>query len=219
MTTHAGTFTLAIIAATGTLLAGAGQAAAADAPAAANAVYLAHLSALNASVTGSNTTGEAKFEVRGDNLLITVKVDGAPPDITHWQHFHGFTDARAATCPTERDDVNADGIVDLIEAGKESGTTMVPFDNAPAAMDVAHGTYPRASADGSYNYSQMVPLKDLSAAFGKAFAGQQIDLDRRVVFIHGVPGDTHLPSTVASLGPIPASVTLPIACGVIKRIE
>ncbi|MCC6560573.1 MAG: hypothetical protein IT478_04385 [Xanthomonadales bacterium] len=82
-------------------------------------------------------------------------MDG-PSDITHWQHFHGFTDARAAACLTEKDDANADGI---------------------------------------------------------------IDLDRRVVFIHGVPGDTRLPSTVASLGPIPASVTLPIACGVIKRIK
>lgn len=199
--------------------AGCTRTADAPAPAPAQAVYVAQLNALNSSVTGSETTGEAKFEVHGDQLTISVQVTGAPPGITHWQHFHGFTDSRAAACATQDDDVNADGIVDLIETEKASGTTMVPFDNAPAAMDVAHGSYPQASADGSYTYSQTVSLSELSAAFDKAFPGQQIDLDRRVVYIHGVPEDTQLPATVASLGPIPASVTLPIACGVIARVR
>jgi hypothetical protein len=36
------------------------------------------------------------------------------------------------------------------------------------------------------------------------------------VYIHGVPSATQLPSSVASLGPIPAQVTLPIACGKIE---
>lgn len=50
------------------------------------------------------------------------------------------------------------------------------------------------------------------------FPGQQLDLARRVVFIHGLPVDTKLPTSVASLGPIPAQVTLPIACGKIERV-
>jgi hypothetical protein len=57
----------------------------------------------------------------------------------------------------------------------------------------------------------------LQEAFGKAFEGQKLDLDKRVVFLHGVPSDTKLPASVASLGPIPAQVTLPIACGKIAR--
>ncbi len=183
------------------------------------AVYVAHLTAMNAKVVGSKTTGEPRFEVRGGNLVIDIKVRGAPPDITHWQHFHGFKDGRSATCATPSADKKGDGIVDLIETEPASGTTMVPFDDAPAEMDIAHGVYPKASADGSYTYHKVVPLKTLRAQFAKAFGTRKIDLDRRVVYIHGVPATTKLPSTVASLGPSPARVTLPIACGSIELVH
>lgn len=181
------------------------------------AVYIAHLAPMNATVAGSQTTGEARFEIRGRDLIIDIKVKNAPPDVTHWQHFHGFKDGRAATCAGPSADKNGDGIVDLIETEPASGTTMVPFDDAPAKMDVAHGIYPKASADGSYTYHEVVPLRALRAAFAKSFGTPKIDLDKRVVYIHGVPADTKLPPTVASLGPIPAHVTLPIACGRIER--
>lgn len=184
-----------------------------------DAVYVAHLSALNTGLTGGATTGEARFEIHDNKLTIRMKINGAPPGIVHWQHFHGFEDGHAAACATPADDANGDGIVDLIETEKVSGTTMVPFDNAPAAMDVAHGTYPQAATDGSYTYTQTTSLKDLSTAFAKAFGGSQLSLDHRVVYVHGVPGNTKLASSVASLGPIPASVTVPIACGRIERIK
>lgn len=180
-------------------------------------VYVAHLKSINADAAKSSTTGEARFTINGDEVTIDVRVDGAPPDTVHWQHFHGFADGQPASCPTTAADANHDGIVDLIETSGASGTTMVPFDSDPAGMDVAHGTYPKADAHGAYHYSQTVSLKALDAAFTKAFPGQQIDLDKRVVYIHGVPADQTLPGTVASLGPIPAHVTLPIACGKIER--
>jgi len=161
------------------------------------------------------TTGEARFTVKGDSLMISVKVKGAAPGITHWQHFHGFKDNRDATCATESADKNRDGIVDLIETEPASGTTMVPFIDDPVSMNVAEGTYPKASADGTYEYRRTVSLQALSAAFAEAFDGSKLDLDRRVVLIHGTPNT--LPKSVASLGPIPAQVTLPIACGTIER--
>src|SRR5690348_2434273 len=64
------------------------------------AVYVAHLTAMNANIVGGKTAGEARFELRGGNLVIDIKVSGAPPNITHWQHFHGFKDGSAATCAT-----------------------------------------------------------------------------------------------------------------------
>lgn len=183
----------------------------------AHAVYVAHLHAMNTGVTHTPTTGEARFTVAGDQLTIDVKVQHAPPGVVHWQHFHGFKDGQQATCPAASADANHDGIVDLIETGKASGTTMVPFITDPASMDVAHGTYPTADAQGNYRYHETVSLKALDAAFAKAFPGQQLDLAKRVVYIHGVAADTKLPASVASLGPIPAQVTLPIACGQIER--
>lgn len=184
----------------------------------AHEVYVAQLGPMNVGTTGTRTTGEARFAINGDQLTITIKVKGASPNTVHWQHFHGFTNGTPAACPGPDADANHDGIVDLIETGKASGTTMVPFIANPASMDVAHGTYPTADADGNYTYQETVSLKALDAAFAKAFPGQKLDLAHRVVYIHGVPADTKLPDTVQSLGPIPAQVTLPIACGRIHEV-
>ena len=178
-------------------------------------VYVAHLHPMNAKVTGLQTSGEARFAVQGDKLTISVKVKGAAPGITHWQHFHGFKDNRDAVCATQAADANRDGVIDLIETEPASGTTMVPFIDDPVSMNVAEGTYPKASAAGTYEYRSTVSLEALSAAFSKAFDGSKLDLDRRVVLIHGTVNT--LPGSVASLGPIPAQVTLPIACGTIER--
>ena len=183
----------------------------------ADTVYIVELHPLNAGIAGGDTSGRARITVRGDVLTITIDVKGAPPDIEHWQHFHGFKDARVAACPTAAADTNHDGAIDLIETEATSGTTMVPFNGAPAAMQIPTETYPKASAKGSYRYKNIVSLKALQAAFAKAFNGQDIDLDHRVIFIHGVAPTTKLPTSVASLGSIPASVTLPIACGKIER--
>lgn len=180
-----------------------------------NAVYVAQLQPMNTKVTGHRTSGEARFTLKGDSLTITIKVKDAPPGITHWQHFHGFKDNRNATCAIGSVDANHDRIIDLIETEPVSGTTMVPFTADPVSMNVAEGEYPKASADGSYEYRKTVSLKALSAAFSKAFDGSMLDLDRRVVLVHGTAKP--LPESVASLGPIPAQVTLPIACGVIER--
>jgi len=180
-------------------------------------VFVAHLHPLNSTVTGLQTSGEARFTVIGDKLTIRITARGLPPNLVHWQHFHGFADNRAASCPGAAADVNQDGIVDLIETEPAAGTTMVPFSEDPVAMDVAHGAYPKASVGGTYTYQETVSLSELTAAFAKAFNDPMLDLDRRVVFIHGVLASSHLPASVASLGPIPANVTLPIACGRIER--
>jgi hypothetical protein len=178
-------------------------------------VYVAHLHPMNAKATGLQTSGEARFTVQGDKLTISVKAKGAAPGIIHWQHFHGFKDNRDATCATPAADTNRDGIIDLIETEPASGTTMVPFIDDPISMNVAEGVYPKASATGTYEYWSTVSLEGLSTAFSKAFDGSKLDLDRRVVLIHGTANQ--LPGSVASLGPIPAQVTLPIACGTIER--
>lgn len=182
-------------------------------------VYVAKLKPLNSDVTGLKTSGRARFVVTGQTLTITVDVKNAPANIAHWQHFHGFKGDRAATCSKPTADKNGDGVIDVTETGKASGTTMVPFNAHPAHMKVAQKTYPKAGEDGTYHYEKTVPLKKLKKAFAKAFGGAELDLARRVVYIHGVPADTDLPASVASLGSIPSHVTIPIACGDIQRVN
>ena len=138
----------------------------------------------------------------------------------HLQHFHGFAKGdQTSECPTARNDKNGDGIIDIVETEPVAGTTMVPFDADPIGMSAVNDTFPRTGADGSFSYEKTVSLKALEAAFAKKFPGQQLDLDRRVVFLHGIPASTKLPATVASLDHIPAQVVLPIACGAIKKVR
>ena len=182
-------------------------------------LYIAKLHPVNVKVTGLETTGEARFSINGVTLTIDVSAENLPPDIMHLQHFHGFKDNRDATCPTEAADVNHDGIIDLIETEPTSGTTMVPFHDDPVSMEIVRDTYPKAGADGTFQYQKTVSFKDLDAAFAKAFGDKELDLDRRIVFIHGILASTKLPASAASLGTIPPQVTLPIACGEFQRAQ
>lgn len=197
----------------GAVAAGVLPFAASQASAQSTTVYVAELEPMNASVVGSETTGNASLAVDGNTLTIRIEVENAPPGIVHWQHFHGFEDGSEAACPSGSADVNGDGVVDLIETEPASGTTMVPFDKNPAAMDVANGDYPEADATGTYTYEQTVPLDELQDAFASAFDGGELNLEGRVIYVHGISPDADLAGSVASLGPIPAHTTVPIACG------
>ncbi len=182
-------------------------------------VYEAQLQSLNSSVTGLETSGEARFVIANDSMTVTIDVKNAPPGIEHWQHFHGFANDSTAVVASAAEDANGDGIIDVVETGPVSGTTMVPFNDMPADMNVASDTYPKADDDGVYHYETKIPMANLQEAFSAAFGGAEIDLDRRVIYIHGVPDSAELPSSVASIGDIPAKVTLPIAGGEIKKVD
>lgn len=182
-------------------------------------VYRAHLTALNATKIGSRAEGDATFRVIGDRLEIRIRMHGVPANIEHWEHFHGFPDGKPASCVTDAMDANKDGYIDLIETERLSGTTMVPFNHKPEEMVIPTHTYPHASAKGSFEYRKTVPLAQLSATFGRTYPGGRIDLDKRVIYIHGVPVASALPGSIRSLGPVPSHVTLPIACGKIVRVR
>lgn len=182
-------------------------------------IYRAELTPLNPTITGTDAYGEALFTISGDDLNMQITMRGLPQEIEHWQHLHGFAEGeRDATCATANEDANGDRIIDLTETEPVSGTTMVPFNDDPVAMKIPQDSYPTAGDDGRYFYERTVSLKAMEEAFAKQFPGQHLDLDHRVVYVHGVPEATILPGTVASLADIPAQVTLPIACGEIERV-
>lgn len=183
-------------------------------------VYEAKLTALNTNITNLETTGTARFVVEDNMIHVTINVDNAPPSIEHWQHFHGFPESgKAADCVSSAEDANGDGILDVIETEVVSGTTMVPFNKLPVEMNIPTDTYPVADENGSYIYEAEISYEGMAKAFAEAFGGSDLNLDNRVLYIHGVSADTNLPNTVASIGDIPAHVTLPIACGKIMKVK
>jgi hypothetical protein len=74
---------------------------------------------------------------------------------------------------------------------------------------------------GYYSYEKDVDLAKLEAKFKEVFNDQDLALDKRVVYIHGVPADLELSESVG--GKIndhyDQHVTLPIAAGKINRID
>lgn len=174
--------------------------------------FVAQLSPVNADLLDATPSGEARLEIRGDSLTITVEARGLPPRMTHLQHFHGFEDGSDARCPGPEADRNGDGVVDVTETAAMAGTTMVPFHGDPENMEIDADTYPEADDQGAYSYRHTVPLAGLLSAFTEKFGGS-LDLGRRVVFIHGVPEQTQLPETAETKAGLPAHVTVPIACG------
>lgn len=180
--------------------------------------YIANIQPLNADKIGTKAHGTATFEENDDKLHIHVELFDTPANIEHWEHFHGFKDGKKAHVPTMAQDTNHDGFIDLPETEPVSGTTMVPLDDAPEKMNIPHDGYPVADSNGHYEYDVNVPLTELQAKFKDAFGSSDLQLDKRVVYVHGVPKDLKLPDSVGGcVMSYDAHTTLPIAAGEIEK--
>ncbi|MCI2172189.1 hypothetical protein [Schleiferilactobacillus perolens] len=183
-------------------------------------VYEADITPLNADKIGTKATGHARLELQGDEMVVTIEMNGVPANSQHWLHFHGFPDGQDAQVATAAQDANHDGYVDLVETEPVSGTTMVPFNASPEHMRVPEDTYPVADAQGHFLYQKIVPLGTLRNSFEKAFHDRELHLDKRVIYVHGVPDDFKLPDTVqGAVAGHTANTTLPIAVGKIRKIS
>lgn len=137
----------------------------------------------------------------------------------HMIHIQGFTTGdKAASCAIPIQDKNGDGIVDLDETTPVSGTTLIPFTDQPVTLKIASDASPKANAGGELIYRNTVSAAHLVASLKQQFGIDSVQLDRRVIYVHGVPDSSHLPATVKSLPGVPANLTLPIACGVIQAV-
>lgn len=180
--------------------------------------YIANITPLNAAKIGTSAHGKAEFTEMGDKLHIKVEMFDVPANIEHWEHFHGFPDGKDASVPTIAQDKNGDGYIDLLKTEPVSGTTMVPLDDAPEKMDIPHQGYPKADANGHYKYEVDVPLAELKSKFKQAFGSDDLQLDKRVIYVHGVPAALQLPDSVAGcVMDFDPHTTLPIAAGKIKK--
>jgi hypothetical protein len=172
---------------------------------------------LNVSV-GGDASGTATLTREADGLTIDVNVKDLSPGM-HMIHIHGFTTGdKAASCATPTQDKNGGGIIDLDETTPVSGTTLIPFNDQPVTLKIASDTYPKANVSGELVYRKTVSAAHLVTSLKQQFGIDSVQLDRRVIYVHGVPDSSHLPATVKSLPGVPANLTLPIACGVIQAV-
>ncbi len=167
---------------------------------------------VNAESLGQNVTGAVTIATSGQMLVFDVQADGVGEG-QHLMHVHGFPgdDPREARCPTMADDANGDGVIDLVEAEAVAGTTMIPFHDAPASMEIPSQSYPDARAAGNLVYTHKVDFDRIQEAMEAKFDSPTA-LEKRVVLMHTVPQTAQLPDSARSLPDVPAHMTVPIAC-------
>lgn len=180
--------------------------------------YVAEINAINPGLTNSVVSGQAILFIANGQLTITMVVKGLAPNIMHLQHIHGFMNGEKGTCAPLEADTNIDGIIDLIETHPYSGTTLIPFNADPIALVIKSDTYPVADKNGLITYTMTVSLDKLEAAIKKEYGINKLELEDRVIFIHGIPEGDPLPSSVQSLPGVPAFITVPVACGTIRAL-
>lgn len=186
-------------------------------PESGNAAYYAEINEVNPDLTQEEVSGQATLIVKDGQLSVTLVAKGLAPGIMHLQHMHGFKGSdEGVTCPTAEADTNGDGIIDLIETHPHTGVTLIPFNAAPAELTILSSSYPVANENGLLTYEITVPLDELETAVREKYGIGQLALEDLAIYIHGVPEDAGLPDSVQSLPDVPATVTVPVACGALE---
>ena len=185
--------------------------------------YLAVLETLNENVSGV-ISGALTVAIKEDFLVGDVRISGSAPQIIHAQNIH-----LGDSCPTEENDLNQDGYIDVIEVYKHSGSVIVPLDGDLNTQYGENGVYPVADPWGSYIYSETASFTKLITdlyssdeheydSTVKLAADDEFNFEGGVVIIHGVANDVALPETVESINLLSNQQTLPIACGILKLV-
>ena len=165
------------------------------------AVYVAELAPLNANPAfGIDAAGgKAIITERGGQLEVKVNARGL--------------------APTDAQDVNSDGFVDVLEGVPTYGAILVPLDSDLADLGSQLGGFPvPENQDGAITYQASASVAELDAATQGAI-GEDLSLGTRHIVLHGVAPEAGLPGSVASIGGFPAEVTLPVACGEIRQVN
>jgi hypothetical protein len=175
-------------------------------------VYVALLRPMNTRVSGGPVRGIAVVRVDGDRIDVTTLASGLSPGEPHMQHIHGFVSGDLAACPAQIADANKDGVIDVLEGLPYYGPILVPLDSD--LSDLGAQTYPTPSAAGVLRYEQRGSVSAIEAALGAP-----LELERRVVALHGIPPATELPATTGTLPGMPPQLTVPVACGELVRVR
>lgn len=169
--------------------------------------YRVVFESINQGVALNNANGTAIIEMAPQEFKVTIKMLEVPRWTEHRQYAYAIE-----RCPTKEDDINQDGIIDLLEATKGVGPIFA-LDKDMTDLDT-ESDMPHADGSGSYHYhsSGDLPLMvDMLMQKGVGLNGLK-------VFILGVPEGTQLPQTVGNGPNMSAAEGMPVSCGNITLV-
>jgi hypothetical protein len=159
----------------------------------------------------SKANAKGTLELTATDLSIALSATKLAAMRSIYQHIY------YGECPTAADDRNGDGIVDIQEALPKLGHLLVTLDTDINSESDSHSVFPTSSLLGKYSYTvkgyRAMVLTDIEHLMD----ARKIDLERAVVLLQGLPAYLKFPNSVETSGSLPASETLPVACGTITK--
>lgn len=159
--------------------------------------------------------GTAALQRDGDVFSAHVNLKYGPRDTKVKQAV--YTGRR---CPNLSDDLNKDAYIDMQEALIAIGSVSIPLDGVLDSSEQGAGVYPVGdSVTGQYAYM-------VTASFSRMFEDLKLNLGvegvtfpGRVVLLTGIPESVFLPPTVAAAEGQSVHSSLPLACGVLWKVD
>lgn len=189
--------------------------------------YLAKMlpinSHLSTNITGSMTISIDKNEFIGDVRFFGNEQTTANIILEQTIHL-------GERCPNLNDDQNGDGVLDEQETIAVIGEVLIPLDGDLNSQWLGANSYPLSDSFGSYYYNQVAAwdktLDDLwdqdindQDQLIKIPAGTLPELEGRIAMIKGISPEIILPESIQKLSPKALHATLPVLCGVFKKIK
>lgn len=167
--------------------------------------YYAVLRPVNIHSNGFLPYGQATFSLQNDLLQVSTVLDDDQA-VPHRQTLH-----MGSRCPSASDDTNGDTFIDYNEAMAVVGQPVMPLDGDLNSQTAGEGVYPRGIG---MTYNRTASLSKINADLG-----MKVGFEGRVVLIHGTSFNPNLPTSIASFQGEPAHISLPVVCGILKKID
>lgn len=183
--------------------------------------YYGVLRPLNIHSNGFIPYGMSTFTLKEDQLQVSTTMDDDQA-VPHRQALHLGT-----RCPSLSDDTNGDGFIDYQEAQAVVGPVIMPLDNDLNSQKAGEEVFPRGPG---MTYNKTASLRKINTDLWQIDAdpsdnvmklenNKGIGFENRVVLIHGTTPGSQLPSSLASYKNEEANISLPVVCGVLKKID
>lgn len=157
----------------------------------------ADLRPLNAS--GARGQAELRQSADGKTLTVSIQASGLEPGGVHVSHIHGLSEngqSVDSTCPTQAQDSDGDGFVELEEGGVKYGPILVDFMNIDPDQD------------GRVNFRK---------EFDISGSQQALPLQMRHIVVHGKSVGAVGEGTPGEVdGTAGFKTVLPVLCGEIR---
>ncbi len=187
-------------------------------------IYMAKFETLNPHVNGT-LPGSASIHRKGDKIFAYVRLFAGGPQVWHPQNI--YTGNR---CPTMDDDTNKDGFIDINEANAVLGKVIVPLDADINSQRSGRNFYPLGDLSGNYFYERVgsfnrfwsdLKKEDTEPADNVTKLGPEdgLPIIGQAFLLQGIVQTTELPETVGTTGRFLPQQTLPIACGIFRKVE